>query len=146
MKLKAKVWESYRGSRHGSAEVVIDLIVGCLLHSLLYALIGMILVEDKAGFLTGITLGTLAAVCLCIDMRRSVEDTVDRDPAKAGRYMVFRSILRMLVMLAVLWIAIRSRRISLPGTVIGLMGLKVSAYLHMYVNVYITGRLRKKGR
>ena len=138
--------ETYEGTPHDAREVMIDLIVGCVLHGLFYGLVGCIVVENKAAFAAGIGLGTLVACGLAVSMTRSVETCVDLPPDKAQRTMMIRSICRMLVMLMAGWIAIRYPFFSFPGVIIGLLGLKVAAYLHIYINVYITGRLRKKGR
>lgn len=51
-----------------------------------------------------------------------------------------------MVILLAAWIGMRSGYFSFPGIIIGILGLKISAYFHAYTNVYITKKLYKKGR
>ena len=50
------------------------------------------------------------------------------------------------LVLVAAWLGLKYSQISFPGVVIGMIGLKISAHLHAYTNVYITRRLRRKGR
>ena len=59
--------------------------------------------------------------------------------------MVFSTLLRAVVILLAAWIGMRSGYFSFPGIIIGILGLKISAYFHAYTNVYITKKLYKKG-
>ena len=56
------------------------------------------------------------------------------------------TLLRAVVILLAAWIGMRSGYFSFPGIIIGILGLKISAYFHAYTNVYITKKLYKKGR
>ena len=49
-------------------------------------------------------------------------------------------------MLAVVWAGLRFDAISFPGVLLGIIGLKIAALLHMYTNTYVTKKLRKEGR
>ena len=60
--------------------------------------------------------------------------------------MTVRSMLRLLVMLVAALAGIKCKAISFPGVIIGILGLKISAHLHMYTNLYITKKIRRKGR
>ncbi len=133
---------------HGSEaeETLLDLILGCLVYSLVFEVIGLIFVENKLTFSLGLLMGTAAAIGLSISMYRSVEKAVTMEPGQASRSMTLASIIRMLVILAVAWLGMHFTWISFPGILVGILGLKVSAYLHVYTNVYITKKLLKKGR
>lgn len=133
---------------HGSdaSETLLDLIVGCIIYSLVFELIGLLVVENKGAFSLGLLVGTMASIGLSLSMYRSVEKVVTMAPDRASRSMTLASILRMLVILAVAWLGMHFTWISFPGILIGILGLKISAYLHVYTNVYITRKLRKKGR
>ncbi|MBR0410543.1 MAG: hypothetical protein IJI25_06015 [Eubacterium sp.] len=127
-------------------ETLLDLILGCLIYSALFELIGLAVVSDKVSWSAGICLGTAAAAGLCISMYKGLADCLSMNPAAARRTMTMQSIIRLFVMFAVAWLGIRIRQISFPAVIVGMLGLKVSAHMHMYTNVYITKRLKKKGR
>ena len=133
---------------HGSdvSETLLDLVFGCIIYSMLFELVGLLVVDNKGSYSLGLLIGTLASVGLSLSMYRSVEKAVTMPPAQASRSMTIASVLRMLVILAVAWLGMHFDWISFPGILIGILGLKVSAYLHVYTNVYITRKIRKKGR
>ena len=89
-------------------ETLFDLIFGCIVYSIVFEAIGLLVVER--------------------------------------RNMVFSTLLRAVVILLAAWIGMRSGYFSFPGIIIGILGLKISAYFHAYTNVYITKKLYKKGR
>ena len=142
--MRKSVKDIYDRAPQGSGRTFVDLAVGCVLHGIIYGVIGLIVAEHKAGFLAGIGIGTAASILMAASMMLSIESCVDMPPGKAERSMVVGSILRMAFMLFVAWCGIRFSAISFPGVIIGLIGLKVSAYLHIYINVYITRRLFKR--
>ena len=137
-------WMRTHGSDAG--ETLLDLIFGCIIYSLFFELIGLLVVENKGTYSLGLLVGTLASIGLSFSMYRSVEKAVTMDPGQASRSMTIASILRMLVILVVAWLGMRFAWISFPGILIGILGLKISAYLHVYTNVYITRKIRKNGR
>lgn len=127
-------------------ETLMDLILGCLIYSFIFELIGLLAVSRRLAWTLGIALGTITAVCMSISMYKSLNSCLVLDPSSARRMMTIQSILRMLVMLVVAWTGMKLNRVSFPAVIVGMLGLKVSAHLHMYTNVYITKRLRRKGR
>lgn len=127
-------------------ETLLDLILGCLVYSLLFEAAGLLLVNNKGSYSLGLFLGTAAAVGISIHMEKSLERCLDMEPGKGQRFMTIRSILRWLVMLAAAWMGLKFDAISFPAVIIGMLGLKISAHFHMYTNLYITKKIRRKGR
>ena len=146
MSLRKKVQEQYLARAHNMEETLVDLIAGCLVYSLVFEGIGLIFVPERLEYTLGLILGTAVAIGLSISMYRGIDECVDMDPVKARRTMTLRSIIRAIVMLGAAFIGMKFAIFNFPAVIIGIMGLKISAYLHMYTNVYITGKLRKKGR
>ena len=68
------------------------------------------------------------------------------DRGAASRTSVLYSFLRLIVMFVAAWLGLKFSQISFPGVVIGMIGLKISAHMHVYTNVYITKKIRRKGR
>jgi hypothetical protein len=129
-------------------ETLLDLIVGCLAYSILFELIGLLVVQNKLAWTLGILLGTAAAVGMSISMYRGILSCLAMEPAAARRSMTIYSVLRLLLMLGVAWIGMRCDLFSFPAVIVGILGLKVSGHLHVYTHIYITKNLfkEKKGR
>ena len=127
-------------------ETLFDLIFGCIVYSIVFEAIGLLVVENKGSYSLGLLLGTAVAIGLSVSMYKSLNNCLVMTEHQARRNMVFSTLLRAVVILLAAWIGMRSRYFSLPGIIIGILGLKISAYFHAYTNVYITKKLYKKGR
>ncbi|MBR5047992.1 MAG: hypothetical protein IKX76_07115 [Eubacterium sp.] len=127
-------------------ETLLDLIFGCLAYSLVFELIGLILVPNKGSYSLGLLLGTAVAIGCAVSMAAGIRHVLTMDRFGASRTSVIYSLLRTIVMLAAAWLGLKYPQISFPGVVIGMIGLKVSAHLHAYTNVYITRPLCRRKR
>ena len=127
-------------------ETLFDLIFGCIVYSIVFEAIGLLVVENKGSYSLGLLLGTAVAIGLSVSMYKSLNNSLVMTEHQARRNMVFSTLLRAVVILLAAWIGMRSRYFSFPGIIIGILGLKISAYFHAYTNVYITKKLYKKGR
>ena len=127
-------------------ETLFDLIFGCIVYSIVFEVIGLLVVENKGSYSLGLLLGTAVAIGLSVSMYKSLNRCLVMTEHQARRNMVFSTLLRAVVILLAAWIGMRSGYFSFPGIIIGILGLKISAYFHAYTNVYITKKLYKKGR
>ena len=127
-------------------ETLFDLIFGCIVYSIVFEAIGLLVVENKGSYSLGLLLGTAVARGLSVSMYKSLNNCLVMTEHQARRNMVFSTLLRAVVILLAAWIGMRSGYFSFPGIIIGILGLKISAYFHAYTNVYITKKLYKKGR
>ena len=127
-------------------ETLFDLIFGCIVYSIGFVAIELLVVENKGSYSLGLLLGTAVAIGLSVSMYKSLNNCLVMTEHQARRNMVFSTLLRAVVILLAAWIGMRSRYFSFPGIIIGILGLKISAYFHAYTNVYITKKLYKKGR
>ena len=127
-------------------ETLFDLIFGCIVYSIVFEAIGLLVVENKGSYSMGLLLGTAVAVGLSVSMYKGLNRCLVMTEQKAGRSMALGSLFRSAVILLAAWIGMRSGYFSFPGIIIGILGLKISAYFHAYTNVYITKKLYKKGR
>lgn len=127
-------------------ETLFDLIFGCIVYSIVFEAIGLLVVENKGSYSLGLLLGTAVAIGLSVSMYKSLNNCLVMTEHQARRNMVFSTLLRAVVILLAAWIGRRSGYFSFPGIIIGILGLKISAYFHAYTNVYITKKLYKKGR
>ena len=127
-------------------ETLFDLIFGCIVYSIVFEAIGLLVVENKGSYSLGLLLGTAVAIGLSVSMYKSLNNCLVMTEHQARRNMVFSTLLRAVVILLAAWIGMRSGYFSFPGIIIGILGRKISAYFHAYTNVYITKKLYKKGR
>ena len=127
-------------------ETLFDLIFGCIVYSIVFEAIGLLVVENKGSYSLGLLLGTAVAIGLSVSMYKSLNNCLVMTEHQARRNMVFSTLLRAVVILLAAWIGMSSGYFSFPGIIIGILGLKISAYFHAYTNVYITKKLYKKGR
>lgn len=127
-------------------ETLFDLIFGCIVYSIVFEAIGLLVVENKGSYSLGLLLGTAVAIGLSVSMYKSLNNCLVMTEHQARRNIVFSTLLRAVVILLAAWIGMRSGYFSFPGIIIGILGLKISAYFHAYTNVYITKKLYKKGR
>lgn len=127
-------------------ETLFDLIFGCIVYSIVFEAIGLLVVENKGSYSLGLLLGTAVAIGLSVSMYKSLNNCLVMTEHQARRNMVFSTLLRAVVILLAAWMGMRSGYFSFPGIIIGILGLKISAYFHAYTNVYITKKLYKKGR
>lgn len=127
-------------------ETLFDLIFGCIVYSIVFEAIGLLVVENKGSYSLGLLLGTVVAIGLSVSMYKSLNRCLVMNEHQARKNMVVGSLFRSAVILLAAWVGMRSGFFSFPGIIIGILGLKISAYLHAYTNVYITKKLYKKGR
>ncbi len=116
-------------------ETLLGLIFGCLAWGVLVEVIGLFIVKDRIGYTVGVVLGTAVAVWMSVNMEKSLKRGLLMDKSKSRWFMTIRSILRWIIMLAVIWAGLRFDAISFPGVLLGLIGLKIAALLHAYINV-----------
>ena len=121
-------------------ETLFDLIFGCIVYSIVFEAIGLLVVENKGSYSLGLLLGTAVAIGLSVSMYKSLNNCLVMEEHGIS------TLLRAVVILLAAWIGMRSGYFSFPGIIIGILGLKISAYFHAYTNVYITKKLYKKGR
>lgn len=127
-------------------ETLLDLIFGCIIYCALMEIIGLIFAGNRLTFTLGLLLGMVVAIGVCISMYKGLETCLLMAPNEAERGMKIRSVIRWIVMFVVAWTGLRFPAINFAGVVIGLFSLKVSAHIHVYTNLYITKKIRKKGR
>ena len=127
-------------------ETLLDLIFGCLVYSLVFELIGLILVPNKGSYSLGLLIGTIVAIGCAISMAVGIRHVLTMDRTGATRSSILYSLLRTVAMVAAAWLGLKYPQISFPGVVIGMIGLKVAAHLHVYTNVYITRPLCRRDR
>lgn len=123
-----------------------QLIVGIILYGIVIQLTGMWFVNDKQAYTLGLWIGIALAIGMAINMAIVILDAVD-GMAATGRAVRtgFWSVLRYVVVVGV-FVAAWYFELANPLIMfLGLMGLKVSAYLQPMFNKIISRRRDEDG-
>ena len=120
------------------------LVLGILAYGLLVELIGVWFVDDKIRYTTGLIIGIACAIGLAIHIAMIIEESV-RIGEGHEKLLSFKSVLRYLVLCAVMIVMSYFKLGNMFTAIIGILGLKVSAYAQPLLNKFIT-KLNNKRR
>ncbi len=105
------------------------LFFGIVLFGAICQLVGVFLVSDKAGYSIGLWIGVLTAIFMAFHMAISLNSAVERDVKGAQTAATRQNIIRYLVVVIVLGILMLTRIGNPLAAFLGIMGLKISAYM-----------------
>ncbi len=114
-------------------EALPGLVLGIVIYGIIVELIGIWFVADKLRFSSGLAVGIVCAVGMAIHLARVIQDAV-RQQSEDTRRLSAKSVLRYLVVVVVFFIMMYFNLGSLVSAFIGVLGLKVSAYLQPIFN------------
>ena len=103
------------------------LVLGILAYGLLIELIGVWFVSDKIRYTTGLLIGIGCAIGLAIHISMIIEESV-RIGEGHEKYLSFKSVMRYLVLCAIIITMTLFKLGNMYTALIGVLGLKVSAY------------------
>ena len=128
-------------------ETLFDLYFGIGMLSVLFIIVGMILAESKLSFALGVCYGAVVAVILVSHMYHGLERTLCYDEEGARKHAQKMAGIRMWIMLAAVVLAMYfGEHLHLLGVVLGILTLKVSAYMQPCIHRRITSKLYQKRR
>ncbi len=101
----------------------------------------LIIAKNKISVVMGVLLGGAAAVILLLHMYRHIDIALDMDERGARRHTQFASAVRFVIMAAVLSVSMVFYKYFQPiGTVLGIFGVKMAAYLQPSVHKFAVSR------
>ena len=128
-------------------QTLCDLYFGIGVLSILIAVIGAIIVDKKVPFIFGVIYGGIVAVILVTHMYQGLERTLEYDEDGARKHAQKMTGIRMWIMLAALILAMYlGKYTNMIGVVLGILTLKVSAYMQPIIHRRITSKIYKKRR
>lgn len=116
---------------------LIELWVGIVFFALVSLLVGIWFVENEIAYALGVLVGALTAVYLAWHMARSIDKMLDKAElgADPGADMRVSSLLRYgIVVLVLIITAFASKWVNPISTFVGIIGLKVAAYLQPFTH------------
>lgn len=125
--------------------VLPELILELILYGLVIQFTGVWFVEDRLRYSTGLWIGIAAAALMAINMAVVILDTVELASEKrASRKSALFSAIRYIVVVAVFVVTGVFHLGNLITMFIGVMGLKIAAYLQPFTHKFITKYTRRK--
>ena len=71
-------------------ETLFDLIFGCIVYSIVFEVIGLLVVENKGSYSMGLLLGTAVAVGLSVSMYKGLNRCLVMTEQKYGTWLTFQ--------------------------------------------------------
>ena len=120
------------------------LVLGIVIYGMVAELVGVWFAEDKLRYTTGLLIGIAVAIGLAVNIAQVIRDAVEIYGVDGGRNrLIVKSVLRYLVVVAVFFCMMKFNLGNLAAAFIGVLGLKVSAYLQPFAHKVI---LKLQGR
>ncbi len=110
-------------------ETMTGFFIGLAAYTVLVEIFGILFSSDIVSFSLGLLVGVATCVFLFCHMTKTLDYSLDMEQGAASKYTTFQSILRLLVMFAVLTIGMKLDRVNFVAVVLGLFGLKVAALI-----------------
>ncbi len=125
-------------------DVLPELVAEILAYGLIAWLLGVWFVEDKFRYSTGLWIGIAAAIGMAVHMAIVILDSVDLAIEKKAKVRTTLFAMLRYVVVAVLFVIVAYFRLgNVIAMFIGIMGLKVAAYLQPFVHKLLTKRDRR---
>lgn len=117
-----------------------ELIIGIVLVNALLEVIGLIFVSQKGAYTIGLILGMLLAIGMVFHMNMSIEKAMDIGGEHAKGYMLKSYAIRTIVVLIVIVCVGVLKFANLLSLLLGIMTLKVAAYLQPITHRFMESR------
>ncbi len=120
------------------------LVLGIIVYGVVVELAGVWFVSDKLRYTTGLLIGIALACGMAVNMAIVIRDAVEvYGEAGARKGVTAKSLLRYVVVVAVFFVMAKWKLGNPISAFIGVLGLKVSAYLQPLAHKY---NLKRQGR
>lgn len=128
----------------GVNKTLLELIFGIFIYGIICQIIGGILVEDKFGYSSGLWIGIVTAVAAAVHMWHSLDRALDFDEGTAGKKMQAQSIVRYVIIVIIMVLTMVNGITNPLAAFLGIMGLKVAAYIQPFTHKLLIRFLRKE--
>lgn len=119
-------------------KILNEMMIGLVVWLIPVLIILLIIAHNKIAMVLGVLWGGVWAAVLLLHMYRHLDIALDMDPKHAQGHVQFAAIKRMFIMAVVIVVSMTAYRYIHPvGTVFGIYGMKISAYLQPMVHKFI---------
>lgn len=116
------------------------MVVYMILFSLIVEVVGMLLVSNKLSFTMGLLFGLIFSILKLKLMQNTIEKAVRMPEGKAQKYTNVQYIIRYILTGIVLVVAALEPSVDLLGVFLGLLSMKVAAYMQVFQNKKYDGK------
>lgn len=121
------------------------LVLGILVYGVVVELCGVWFVSDKLRYTTGLLIGIGLACWMAINMAMVLQDAVDGyGESNMQKIIIAKSVFRYIVVVIVFFVMMKWNLGNLFTAFIGVLGLKVSAYLQPFAHRFMS-KLQGRG-
>ena len=125
-------------------DVLPELVLGIVIYGLIIEFAGVWFVADKLRYSTGLLIGISLAIGMAINIAVVIRDAVEiYGENGAQNRVIIKSVLRYLIVVVIFFAMMKFNLGNLFTAFIGVLGLKVSAYLQPFTHKVI---LKLQGR
>lgn len=118
-----------------------EMLIGLVIWLIPILIILLIIANNKIAMAFGLIWGGAWAAVLLMHMYRHLDIALDMDPKHAQGHVQLAAMKRLFLMAAVIVVSMTAYRYIHPvGTVFGIYGMKISAYLQPTVHKFITAK------
>lgn len=125
-------------------QVCKELMIGLVIWAILAALVLTIIATHRLAMIAGVFAGALTAAGLLFHMYRHLDIALDMDARHAQSHTQFAVIKRIFIMGIVLAVSmVYPQYIHPVGTVCGMFGMKIAAFIYPVLHKYLSKRKKK---
>lgn len=109
------------------------LIAGIVIYGIVISIAGTFLVNNNKAFILGVLYGCAGSIVMVVHLFFSLNKSLDLDSASAEKRENKMAMIRMIIMIVIAAIGFHfSEVFHVAGVLLGLFGLKISAYLQPF--------------
>lgn len=128
----------------GVNKTLIELLMGIMLYGIVCQAAGAFLADRPAYYSSGLWVGIITAMAAAVHMYRGIDRALDLEEDSAGKKMQMYSIIRYIGIVTVMGITMVNGYTNPLAAFLGIMGLKVAAYLQPFTHKLIIRFLAKE--
>ncbi len=126
-----------RMSEKPETRTLLELYMGVLLLGAVILIIGLIFVRPMWMYALGVVAGTAAAMVQLYNMYDTLDRALGADEGKARSYITSKSMLRLILITAVMVVAYFIGFVTFVGVVLGLFTVKLSALINPWLKKHL---------
>lgn len=118
--------------------VLKELYIGIAIYALIFALIGIIFMRPIWIYLLALVVGAVGAGVQAYSIYDTLDITLELSEKKAKNFAMIKSMTRLVICLVLMIVAIIIHWTAFVGVTIGLLGLKISAFMNPIIKKLTT--------
>lgn len=125
-------------------QTIKEIYIGIGIYGALFMILGLIFVKPRWIYAIALIVGLILAMVLTYSIFLSLDKALDMSSDKARSHATTHSILRLVAEMIIMIIAIMIDWAAFVGVVVGMLGLKVSAYFNPLLKSFFNKKLETK--